>query len=85
MTISVCIFITASLLNFNSEPHDIDPLLQPIEESVPEHSGSMSADFTCQTSVGLSSNTPKNKKQRKLIKAQSQRINRLRKQLEKKR
>ena len=66
MTISVCIFITASLLNFNSEPQDIDPPLQPIEESVPEHSGSMSADFTCQTSVGLSSNTPRKKETKKV-------------------
>ena len=63
----------------------IDPPLQHIEESVPEHSGSMSVDFICQTSAGLSSNTPRKKKQKKLIKAQSQRINRLRKQLEKKR
>ena len=81
----MCIFITTSLLNFYSEPQDIDPPLQHIEESVPENSGSMSADFTCQTSAGLSSNTPRKKKQKKLIKAQSQRINPLRKQLEKKR
>lgn len=40
---------------------------------------------TCQTRVALSSNTPRKKKQRKIIKAQTQRINRLRKQLETKR
>lgn len=42
-------------------------------------------DFTCQTRAALSSNTPRKKKQKKIIKAQTQRINRLRKQLETKR
>ena len=70
-------------LLFYVEPHDTDQPLLPEQESGPSHE-SRTADFTCQTSSTLSSNTPRKKKQKKVIHAQLKKINRMKKALEKK-
>ena len=78
-------------LLFYVEPHDTDqPLLPeqesgPSDESGPSHESRKASEvITCQTSTTLSRNTPRKKKQKKVIHAQLKNINRMKKALEKK-
>ena len=70
---------------FYVEPHDTDQPLLPEQESGPSHESRKASEvITCQTSTTLSRNTPRKKKQKKVIHAQLKNINRMKKALEKK-